>query len=77
NTSIQPGKTCVSFTQYCAGGLFCWVEYSYCTFKTCAVKNPKLKARLYERGQSRWKEALGCFSKVRMLHEDRICAFKL
>jgi hypothetical protein len=77
NASIQPGETRVSFTQYCAGGLFRWVEYGYRTLKTCAAKNPKLKARLDERGQSRWKEALGRFSKVRMLHEDRIRAFEL
>jgi hypothetical protein len=77
NTPIQPGETRVSFTQYCAGGLFRWVEYGYRTLKTCAAKNPRLKARLDARAESRWLEALNRFSIVSEVHSDRIKVFKL
>jgi hypothetical protein len=34
NTSIQPGETRYSMTQYCAGGLFRWVEFGFRTKKS-------------------------------------------
>ncbi|KAI0038048.1 hypothetical protein FA95DRAFT_1474810, partial [Auriscalpium vulgare] len=33
NTPVQPGKTCRSFTQYCAGGLMRWHAYGCRTEK--------------------------------------------
>ncbi|KAJ7817079.1 hypothetical protein B0H13DRAFT_1662959, partial [Mycena leptocephala] len=34
NTPIQTGETCLSFTQYAAGGLFRWVKYGFRTAKS-------------------------------------------
>lgn len=77
NMPIQPGETCVSFTQYCVGGLFWWVEYGFHTLKTCAVKKPQLKEKLDKQAESRWLKALNRFSKVSEVHKDQIKVFKL
>ncbi|KAF8546138.1 hypothetical protein OG21DRAFT_1427873, partial [Imleria badia] len=44
NISIQPQETRQSFTQYCPGGLFHWVE---CGFEP-SYKNPKVQACFQE-----------------------------
>jgi hypothetical protein len=77
NTPIQPGETRVSFTQYCAGGLFRWVGYGFQTLKTCAEKYPLFKNKVDKQAQKRWHKALNWFSKVSEVHNDRIKNFKL
>lgn len=76
NTPIQPGETRVSFTQYCAGGLFRWVKYGYRTLKTCAEEDPNLKEEMDAKSEARWKRAMGRFSKLDELHVDRMKLFK-
>jgi hypothetical protein len=75
NTPIQPGEWRVSFTQYCPGGLFRWVAYGFRTMRDCALKNPKLKAKVDGKAGRRWNDALGRFSKVDELHADRMKVF--
>jgi len=77
NTPIQPGEWRVSFTQYCSGGLFRWVAYGFRTLKDCALKKPKLKAKVDGKAGSRWEKALGRFSKVDELHADRMKVFRV
>lgn len=76
NTPIQPGETRVSFTQYCAGGLFRWVKYGYQTFKTCAEQDPDFKKEMDGKAEGRWRRAMGRFSKLNELHVDRKRLFK-
>ncbi|KAH0836371.1 hypothetical protein J3R83DRAFT_7944 [Lanmaoa asiatica] len=38
NVAIQPHSTRQSFTQYCPGGLFCWVEYGFQLAKSLPVE---------------------------------------
>lgn len=77
NTPIQPGETRYSFTQYCAGGLLRWVDYGFQSVKSCAINNPKLKAKLDSLAGVRWKAALRRFSKVTEVHSDRTETFNL
>lgn len=77
NTPIQPGESRYSFTQYCAGGLFRWVEYGLQSVKACSSRDPALKKTMDELAGLRWERALGMFSKVDEVHKDRIEAFNL
>ncbi|KII87535.1 hypothetical protein PLICRDRAFT_112987, partial [Plicaturopsis crispa FD-325 SS-3] len=70
NTSIRPGETRYSFTQYCAGGLFRWV---YNGFRTDKSINEEIAAGTYpaEAAQqraadraTRWKKGLSMFSTL-------------
>jgi hypothetical protein len=45
NTPTQPGEKRVSFTQYCSGGLFRYVQYGFRTMKDCLSMKPVLKAK--------------------------------
>lgn len=75
NTSIQHGETRVAFTQYAAGSLFRWVDYGFQTVKDCTRKNSVLKERLDLEAEGRWEKAMGLFSKLDGLHEDRSRVF--
>ena len=75
NTPIQLGEWRVSFTQYCSGALFRWVAYGFQTLKDCALKKPKLKAKVDQKSERRWMDALDRFSKVDELHTDRMKVF--
>ena len=75
NTPIQPGEMRVSFTQYCSGGLFRWVQHGFQTLKDCARRNKRLMQKLDGKAGVRWRDALGRFSKVDELHWDRMKVF--
>ena len=75
NTPIQPGEMRVSFTQYCSGGLFRWVQHGFQTLKDCARGNKKLLQKLDDKAGVCWRDALGRFSKVDELHKDRMKVF--
>ncbi|KAI0689948.1 hypothetical protein BC835DRAFT_1281908, partial [Cytidiella melzeri] len=70
NTSIQPGEQRQSFTQYAAGGLFRWVQYGFQSWKELAKDEDRL-AREMDRRDTRWAEAVGGFSTLSSLHDDR------
>lgn len=74
NTPVQPGETRVSFTQYCAGGLFRWVGCGFRSLKSCSNR---FQARMRAGAVNRWKAALFRFSKVDELHKDCINVFNL
>lgn len=77
NTPVQQGETRVAFTQYCAGGLLRWVEYGFCSQKSCAQEQPGLRAHVDGKADERWLAALRRFSIVDDLHKDRVEVFKL
>ncbi|OSD01141.1 hypothetical protein PYCCODRAFT_1369936 [Trametes coccinea BRFM310] len=60
NTTLQPGETRFSLTQYSAGGLFQWVE---CGFKPQGAVSAAGKKR-HARGEERWNEGLARFSRA-------------
>ncbi|KAJ7159889.1 hypothetical protein C8R43DRAFT_881788 [Mycena crocata] len=62
NVSIQQGKTRYSFTQYTAGGLFCWVYNSGCSdidfYRTATPE--QIRERKSDRAQ-RWEDGVKMF----------------
>ncbi|KAJ6447726.1 hypothetical protein C8R45DRAFT_850695, partial [Mycena sanguinolenta] len=63
NVPVQPHETCFSFTQYTAGGLFCWIRNGFMTdndFEKNATASEK-QAREAE-SETRWEEGLKMFS---------------
>ncbi|KAF7345963.1 hypothetical protein MVEN_01618800 [Mycena venus] len=77
NTPIQPGETRYSITQFAAGGLFRWVAYGFQTAKSllAQAEGQALKDAFDGIPGSRWKWALGLFSKVNELEADRAAVF--
>lgn len=69
NAAIQHGKTCISITQYCTGGLICWVQYGFRSVKSCSSQFQELMAA---KAGVRWSRALAMFSKVDELHKDHL-----
>ncbi|KAJ7046199.1 hypothetical protein C8F04DRAFT_1248454 [Mycena alexandri] len=78
NTPIQPGETRFSITQFAAGGLFRWVEYGFQTAKSLMAQVGGQARRDAFDGVpgSRWRWALGLFSKVDELAADRSLVFR-
>ena len=74
NTCIQQGERRESFTQYAAGGLFRWVQYSFRSWKSLA-ESPDLLAIELKRRKTRWEDALAQFSSVGTLHSDRMLLY--
>ena len=68
NTGIQHGETCYSFTQYTAGGLFCWVDQGYQMSSSYSAKlNKAQKLEEKVKGEGRWKMGVGLFSTLNSL----------
>lgn len=67
NTPVQPGDTRSSFTQYCPGGLFRYVDNGFRTEKELEEGDLKEFARMCELKEARWKMGLGLFSKMEEL----------
>ncbi|KAH7908377.1 hypothetical protein BJ138DRAFT_1115901 [Hygrophoropsis aurantiaca] len=73
NVPIQQGETRYSFTQYCPGSLVRWVQYGYQSAKACSAEG---KAKLIGKPEDYWKWAIGLFSKLSELQQDRTQVFK-
>ena len=74
NVAIQPHETRQSFTQYCPGALLCWVAYG---FKAVNVSSDSIRQQLEKTHEKRRTRAIGLFSKLQELHEDRVHIFAL
>jgi hypothetical protein len=76
NVPIQEGEMRVSFTQYCAGGIMRAVEWAFQSKEQIKEgKGPEaeaLRRRIKERTPGRWQWAMGLFSKVGELLQDRM-----
>lgn len=67
NVPIQPHETRQSFTQYCPGGLFRWVEFG---FKP-SYKKPEMQVFFRERHEERCQRAANLYSRLDELQQDR------
>ncbi|TFK60904.1 hypothetical protein BDN72DRAFT_778841 [Pluteus cervinus] len=82
NTTIQAGEERYSIAQYCAGGLFRWVEYGYKAATALTGRKSKAKTKksvlttLYGTHEERVEGALGLFSTVDALASDRVSTFR-
>ncbi|KAJ7846129.1 hypothetical protein B0H13DRAFT_2363214 [Mycena leptocephala] len=77
NTPIQEGESRYSITQFAAGGLFRWVAYGFQTVKSLLSKpgGKQLRDQFDGVPGSRWRWALGLFSKYDELEADRAAVF--
>ncbi|KAJ7094836.1 hypothetical protein C8R44DRAFT_645262, partial [Mycena epipterygia] len=77
NTSLGPGETRCSITQYAAGGLFRLVKYGFKTAKQLLAQKDgrQLKATLDGAPGERARWGLGLFSKVSDLAADHAATF--
>jgi hypothetical protein len=65
NIMIRPGESRYSFTQYTAGGLFCWVDHGYQTEKSYKKGWSKARKQAEEdANQQRWVRGVGMFSTL-------------
>ncbi|KAF7371916.1 hypothetical protein MVEN_00049300 [Mycena venus] len=75
NVPIAVDKFWVSFTQYTAGGLFCWIRNGFKTdeqFKlTTSVQEKEAQA---EEAKTRWEDSVSMYSTVDSLLLDRLSA---
>jgi hypothetical protein len=69
NIPVQPGERRASFTQYCSGGLFRWVDNGFRTEAALATENPDEFARMTALKETRWKTGLELLSTVDELLE--------
>jgi len=77
NTPIATQETCMSFTQYCAGGLFCWVQYGFQMQKDLLKQEggAALKEVIDQEWAERCNHGISLFSKVSELADDCRKAF--
>lgn len=64
NIPVQKGESRVSFTQYCAGGLFRWVDNGFRTEAALSREDPEEYARIVAQKETRWKMGLSLLSSV-------------
>ncbi|KAF8874681.1 hypothetical protein BD779DRAFT_1651589 [Infundibulicybe gibba] len=64
NTLIGEEEERASVTQYCAGGLFRWVEYGFKTASECEEEEPERKAKVDAEQKERWLKGVDMFSKL-------------
>ncbi|KAF8074793.1 hypothetical protein FPV67DRAFT_1408989, partial [Lyophyllum atratum] len=57
NTPVGPNETCLSFTQYAAGGLFRWVAY-HCQTVASFISTPARAAEKIKIDTGRWEKNL-------------------
>ncbi|KAH6884700.1 hypothetical protein BKA70DRAFT_1445725 [Coprinopsis sp. MPI-PUGE-AT-0042] len=64
NTPIQKGESRASFTQYCPGGLFRYVDNGFKTEKQLKASDPDRYEEVMALKESRWETGLGLWSKL-------------
>lgn len=64
NIPVQKGESRVLFTQYCAGGIFRWVDNGFRTEAALSREDPEEYARIAALKESRWKMGLSLLSTV-------------
>jgi hypothetical protein len=68
NTLLQPGEVRMSFTQYCAGGLFRWVDQGFQTASGFKAVDEKGKRQFDHESKKRWQMGMGLFSTLSELY---------
>ena len=65
NTRVDTHETRFSFTQYAAGGLFCWVDHAFQTLASYRASLTKEECEELEaRNQTRWELGLNLLPKI-------------
>jgi hypothetical protein len=64
NIPVQRGDSRCSFTQYCAGGLFRYVDNGFRTQAQLAKEDPIALAQVLEAKKTRWRMGLELFSSL-------------
>lgn len=79
NTALQPGELHCSMTQYCAGGLFRWVDYGFKSAKNLISEKggEDKKKQIDGKEGERWKRSLNLFSRIGELTADRRRVFEV
>ncbi|KAI0054866.1 hypothetical protein BV25DRAFT_1816415, partial [Artomyces pyxidatus] len=75
NIPVQPGETRFSFTQFCSGGMFRWVDYGFRTAVRFLKEDPVGKAEQDSKRRLRWPRFIELFSKVEELKDDVASVF--
>lgn len=64
NLPVSEGESRASFTQYCAGGIFRWVDNGCRLESQLAAEDPEEYKRICELKAGRWAYGLSLFSTV-------------
>lgn len=64
NTPVGKGETRVSFTQYCSGGLFRWVDNGFRTEKQLKAESPDEYERMMGLKDTRWRDGISLLSTL-------------
>jgi hypothetical protein len=70
NTPVRLGETRTSFTQFCAGGLFRYVDNGFRTDRELEDEDPEEFKRMLEQKEGRWKMGLSLLSRLGDLTES-------
>ncbi|KAH6894810.1 hypothetical protein BKA70DRAFT_1117427 [Coprinopsis sp. MPI-PUGE-AT-0042] len=70
NTPVGAGECCSSFTQYCPGGLFRFVDNNFQTEASLKKSDPDLYAKNMELKKGRWEMGLGLWNSLDNLVEQ-------
>lgn len=70
NVPVRHGQRRVSFTQYCSGGIFRWVDNDFQTEDELKANNPAMYWHMMGLKQSRWAMGLALLSRVDDLLES-------
>ncbi|TFK61426.1 hypothetical protein BDN72DRAFT_936115, partial [Pluteus cervinus] len=70
NLPCQPHETRISFTQYCAGGLFRFVDNGFKTDVQLKADGLELYEKTLERREHQWEEGLALFSRLEDLQKS-------
>jgi hypothetical protein len=68
NVPVQPGDVRMSFTQYCAGGLFRWVDQGFQTAASFKAVDEKGKRQFDQGSKERWEMGIGLYSTLSELY---------
>lgn len=64
NTPVRDGETRLSFTQFCAGGIFRYVDNGFRTEEEFEQQDPEGFSKMMQLKKVRWKMGLGLLSKI-------------
>jgi hypothetical protein len=64
NIPVMEGEERASFTQYCAGNIFRYVDNGFRTDAALKVEDPALYEEMDKQKDTRWKMGLGLFSTM-------------
>lgn len=70
NIPVLPGEQRSSFTQYCAGGIFRYIDSYFMTEKKLEVVDPTAYEKVQALKASRWQMGLGLLSTFEDLVEE-------